>query len=571
MEHDGPGATRDLTQRVGRLADLAARTWTSVAVRERALGIDPDEAPDPAEPPGARARARALLDHVQGYLVPRARDIDAPLVVVLMGPTGSGKSSLVNTLAGARVSEPGVLRPTTRTAVAIATPDDAGRLLGIDGPLSSLPRGRLRVVSTGARAGLVLIDAPDIDSVEHDNRALADALLERADLCLFLTTATRYADRVPWDVLGRVATRGLPLVVVVNRMPPVPDDQQRILADMQRLLRDAAVPVERVIPVAEGGLATDGSAIAPAAVASLLERFDALAADRAARRTLAARALDGALAGTVPLCASVAADLDAMAEDAQRLRTIAATAHAQELVLLLERVGDGSVLRGEVIARWHAFVGADQVTRWFSSGVGRIRAALGTLLRGAPAAPVAAVEQGVTEGIAALTVAAASDAARRTATHWSTDADGSRLMARHPELWSASDDLGQRTTGALHEWMAGIASDVAATGATKRGIARGLSLGVNAGAVTIMLGAFMATGGVTGAEVGIAAATAFLNQKLMNALFGEAAVQEMIEHARDDLADRLRGLMDDERARYDSLVADGTVERALAAELRQVG
>ena len=89
--------------------------------------------------------------------------------------------------------------------------------------------------------------------------------------------------------------------------------------------------------------------------------------------------------------------------------------------------------------------------------------------------------------------------------------------------------------------MAGIAADVAATGATKRGVARGLSLGVNAGAVTVMLGAFMATGGVTGAEVGIAAATAFLNQKLMNALFGEAAVQEMIEHARDDLADRLRG------------------------------
>jgi hypothetical protein len=117
--------------------------------------------------------------------------------------------------------------------------------------------------------------------------------------------------------------------------------------------------------------------------------------------------------------------------------------------------------------------------------------------------------------------------------------------------------------------MVGIAADVAATGATKRGVARGLSLGVNAGAVTIMLGAFMATGGVTGAEVGIAAATAFLNQKLMNALFGEAAVQEMIEHARDDLADRLRGLMDQERGRFDALTGDGATERALAAELRR--
>jgi hypothetical protein len=228
------------------------------------------------------------------------------------------------------------------------------------------------------------------------------------------------------------------------------------------------------------------------------------------------------------------------------------------------------VLRGEVIARWHSFVGADQVTRWFSSGVGRVRAAIATVIRGAPVAPVAAVERGVTEGIAALSVAAASDAARRTASHWSGDHDGSRLLAGRPELWSASDDLTERVTAELGEWMAGIASDVAATGATKRGIARGLSLGVNAGAVTVMLGAFMATGGVTGAEVGIAAATAFLNQKLMNALFGEAAVQEMIEHARDDLVERLRRLMDDERARFDQLLSDPAALRALAAELRKV-
>jgi hypothetical protein len=178
-------------------------------------------------------------------------------------------------------------------------------------------------------------------------------------------------------------------------------------------------------------------------------------------------------------------------------------------------------------------------------------------------------EQPIPEGIAALAVAAASDAARRTATHWSAEPDGARLVAGHPALWSASDDLGERAQAALHEWMAGIAADVAATGATKRGVARGLSLGVNAGAVTIMLGAFMATGGVTGAEVGIAAATAFLNQKLMNALFGEAAVQEMIEHAREDLASRLRGLMDDERTRFDRLTGDGATERALAAELRR--
>ncbi|MEZ4597583.1 MAG: hypothetical protein R3C32_12660 [Chloroflexota bacterium] len=154
----------------------------------------------------------------------------------------------------------------------------------------------------------------------------------------------------------------------------------------------------------------------------------------------------------------------------------------------------------------------------------------------------------MSDGISALAVAAASDDA---ATHRDPLGRGPRRGAAGGRPSGAVVRLG-RPRGAcavqLHDWMAGIAADVAATGATKRGVARGLSLGVNAGAVTIMLGAFMATGGVTGAEVGIAAATAFLNQKLMNALFGEAAVQEMIDHAREDLAARLRDLLDGERA-----------------------
>ena len=86
-----------------------------------------------------------------------------------------------------------------------------------------------------------MIDAPDIDSLEHANRALADRLVEAADLCVFVTTATRYADQVPWAVLARVQERGLPLLVVVNRMPPDADDRQEVLADVRRLLADAGL------------------------------------------------------------------------------------------------------------------------------------------------------------------------------------------------------------------------------------------------------------------------------------------------------------------------------------------
>ena len=118
-----------------------------------------------------------------------------------------------------------MLRPTTRTAIVLAHPDDAPALR--EGTLAGIEPERLRLDADPSIApGLALIDAPDIDSVEHANRELADRLGEAADLCLFVTTATRYADRVPWLVLGRVRERGLPLVVVVNRLPPERDDRR---------------------------------------------------------------------------------------------------------------------------------------------------------------------------------------------------------------------------------------------------------------------------------------------------------------------------------------------------------
>jgi len=90
----------DLTRRSDRLAELA----------ERRLGLAPTN-------PAAGERARQLRDHLEGFVRPRAADLDAPLLVLLLGPTGAGKSSLLNTIAGAEVSRAGVLRPTTREAI----------------------------------------------------------------------------------------------------------------------------------------------------------------------------------------------------------------------------------------------------------------------------------------------------------------------------------------------------------------------------------------------------------------------------------------------------------------------
>ena len=83
-----------------------------------------------------------------------------------------------------------------------------------------------------------------------------------------------------------------------------------------------------------------------------------------------------------------------------------------------------------------------------------------------------------------------------------------------------------------------------------------------------MLATFIHTAGLTGAEVGIAAGTAFLNQKLLGALFGEAAMVELVARARD----RLRaGARRDVRRGAGPLRTAGSAPdqlEALAGELR---
>jgi ATPase subunit of ABC transporter with duplicated ATPase domains len=92
----------------------------------------------------ALQRASQLRDHLHGHVRVRASSLDAPLLVLILGPTGAGKSTLFNTLAGWAASATGVLRPTTREAVVLVHPRDRPALL--EGTLADLDPGRIRLV-----------------------------------------------------------------------------------------------------------------------------------------------------------------------------------------------------------------------------------------------------------------------------------------------------------------------------------------------------------------------------------------------------------------------------------------
>jgi len=532
-----------------------------------ALGRRVSSAPGP----NRAARAERLRRHVDDYLRPRARDAGAPLVVVVLGSTGSGKSSLFNALAGRDVSPSGILRPTTRRPVALSHPDDADAEL-----LPGLAeRDALElVVDPAIGRGLVLVDAPDFDSVELANRALAVELLEAADLVIFVTTATRYADEVPWTILERARQRGVPLLAVLNRLPADAEDADAIVADHAKMLQrgqladSGAFGALEVVPVAEGALEPGRDALAADAVAPIREALARLTADETARRELARRSLAAALAGLPAAVEEVAREVDEERAAAAALLDIAERAYRERRLALGEELGRGTFLRAEVLRQWQDFVGAGQVARILAQGIGRVVAGIRSLFQPGPPAPAIEVREAAFADLVALAIQHADAAARRTATSWAEDRYGAAALAEQAGLWGASAKLGDRLTSDLEAWAAGVGEEIRAMGEQRKGWAQVASIGVNAVGTSVILAVFVHTGGLTGAEVGIAAATAVVNQKLLEAIFGEANVTAFVAGAREKLSSILDAAFAEERDRYPAALGGLPSGEDLGAVLR---
>ncbi len=161
----------------------AADLIDAVADLGAVLGRTTFPLPAPSAGPAETDR-RELAGQLADYLIPRLRTIDAPLLAVVGGSTGAGKSTLINSLVGAEVSPAGVLRPTTRGPVIVCHPSDLAwftddRILP-QLPRSSGPDGLRLAPDPGIGPGLALLDAPDIDSVvEHQPRACGHAVGRR--------------------------------------------------------------------------------------------------------------------------------------------------------------------------------------------------------------------------------------------------------------------------------------------------------------------------------------------------------------------------------------------------------
>ncbi|WP_066373742.1 ABC transporter [Herbidospora mongoliensis] len=510
-----------------------------------------------------RHAQKELTGQLDDYLLPRLAAIDAPLLAVVGGSTGAGKSTLVNSLVQDDVTAPGVLRPTTLAPTLVASTEDAAWFTSAH-IFPGMPRstgdgqpGTLKIVTSPLiQPGLALLDAPDIDSVVTANRELAAQLLAAADLWLFVTTASRYADEVPWGFLRIASERSTAMAVILQRVPE--EARIPVAADLRRLLKENGLADTPLFEIPELPLPSERARLPEIAVRPIKKWLDGLSADHEARADVVRRTLSGALDSLSVRVPALAEAADRQLLGANELRGLVEKSYEVGMADFDEAMRDGTLLRGEVLARWQDFVGTGDLMRSLETRVGWLRDQIVAAFTGRPA-PDKKLRVALESGVESLIRTTADGSAERAVDAWLSTPQGRDLLERTGietagKLGRVSPNLPPKAAAAVRDWQGYVLELVRNEGADKRSMARAASFGVNGLGLLIMLTVFASTGGLTGIEIGVAGGTTVLSQKLLEAVFGDQAVRRLTDAARANLRQRVRNLFDEEAGRFSVLL-----------------
>jgi hypothetical protein len=564
----------------------------------------------------ARAEREQLISQVEDYLLPRLRQSGAPVLISMVGSTGAGKSTLLNSIAGRQVSATGIRRPTTNSPVLACHPDEVG-WFAENVFLPTLPRVRQQglampgrdgllvlATSAGMPRGIALLDTPDIDSVVAAHRQFARQFLDASDLWLFVTTARRYADAVVWDLLKDARDRGASLGIVLSRVPS--ESVQQLTGHFGAMLdANGLTDVPRfVVPettVKDAQLPSDVSA----PVRSWLEETSKRDDRRIAILTQTMSGVLDSFEKRVPALAKMAQTQLALGAE---LRSAADAAYAAALAEHDEAIRGGSLLRGEVVARWQDFAGTGDLMRTLEMRRGK-RAPRSKRHGGIPAR-AQALKAALRQSVEALTTSLADRAAEDAMERWQSSPAGAGLLAEARQaqqlplgsdlayaslrkwegelqwgfpgaqselaaslpqggvdaLGRSSADLPRRVAQAVAAWQEQLLHLVQTENVTRRSIARLASFDPESLSLVMTIGVLG-----YGAEDVMASEGASVGpQHVLTSLFGAGLLRDIGGQARQDLHDRVSLLFSEEALRFTALIdAIGAPDETAPSDLYQ--
>ena len=587
-----------------------------LALRRRIVDVNLVFETEGAE--ATRAERRKLLSQIDDYLLPRIRQSEAPILVALVGSTGAGKSTLVNSIVGAQVSATGIRRPTTNSPVLACHPDEAD-WFAENVFLPTVPRVRqeglarsgrdgllVLAASEGMPKGVALLDTPDIDSVVSAHRDFAHQFLDASDLWLFMTTASRYADAAVWELLEYAKERGAALGIVLSRVPP--SSGAELTAHFGAMLEANGLGENDRFVINETVI-TDSRL--PAEVSAPVRGWLKDTAVRADRRVaVLTQTMAGALDTFRSRVPALAAEVEAQLVIRSDLKAAVEGAYAAGLAEADEALADGSLLRGEILARWQDFAGTGELLRGLQAPRGRQSR---QRRRGVPAR-ARSLKSALRTGIESLILSVADRAAEESVRRWRNHPAGVALLgafaaAEASDSWTGSQfaadaglifgtaeampadvpdadgdgpagplrqatlplahssaDLQTRAVRAVSAWQDDVMRLVKAESVTKRSIARVMSFDDDSLA-TVLIVAML---GQRDADAAPAEGTGAVPQLLLTSLFGAGPLREIGSKARADLRERMRRLFDEEMLRFVEVIdSAGTLDDAAAVRLYQ--
>lgn len=297
---------------------------------------------------GAQAAIEAktlLMAQLDDHLLPRLAELSTPAIVVVAGSTGTGKSTIVNSLVNEQVSAAGIIRPTTTEPVLVAHPEDLEVLAK-----SPIAQSVHVVPSVLLPRGVALLDAPDLNSVREDNRSSARKLLESADLWLFVTTAQRYGDALPWKTLTSAVKRGTNLAMILNRVPD--RTREAVEADLRKRLADNGLGNAELFVVPDQG-PIEGL-LDPAAVGEIGIWLRNLAGTDQAEEVIVST-LRGALHALPPRLTELANAIDDQLVAKKHIMVGARRLLVRTVKEIRTSVVDNKLLEGAASAAWSLF------------------------------------------------------------------------------------------------------------------------------------------------------------------------------------------------------------------------
>jgi energy-coupling factor transporter ATP-binding protein EcfA2 len=566
-----------------------------------------------------RAERQQLVSQIDDYLLPRLRHSGAPILIALVGSTGAGKSTLLNSIVGSQVSATGIRRPTTNSPVLACHPNDV-KWFAENVFLPTLPRVRqqglampgrdgLLVLATseGMPEGVAVLDTPDIDSVVEAHRQFARQFLDASDLWLFVTTARRYADAVVWELLKDARDRGASLGLVLSRVPPAARDQLVTHFDAMLQANGLGEAQRFVIPET-----TVIDARLPVAVSEPVRLWLADTARRDERRVaILTQTMSGVLDTFETRVPALAAQAEMQLALARELTSGADAAYAAGLAELDEAIRSGSLLRGEVLARWQDFAGTGDLLRTLEVRKGGRPSKRSR--RHAPTPTRAqALKQALRSSLEAVVVSLAGRAAEDALERWQASPAGTGLLSQAQaaksrngavpagakptysslrqwdgelkwgmpggpgelaaavpgggvaELGKSSRDLPARAGRSVAAWQNHLLHLVQTENVTKRSIARIASFDPESLALVLTIGVL----GYAADDAEVGEGVTAVPEQLLTSLFGAGLMRDISGQARQDLRERIGVLYSEEAQRFTALVdALGTLDESAPADL----